>query len=587
VTTDELVELIDSLRALATDSLHIEAKRAEHALPARLWETLSAFSNTPGGGVLILGLDETSGFATIGVRNPKKIQQDLASLCGEMEPPLRPPIELHRVEGKTLVVAEIPEIEIGQKPCYYRGAGLTNGAFIRVADGDRRLSPYEVQVMLASRGQPREDETPVADATAGDLEPDLVAGLLARVRRAEESVFRRLSDEEALRTLKVLVRHEDRWVPSLAGLLALGRYPQQFFPALGVTFVVYPTPRIGEPGPGGERFLDNRRFEGPIPGLIRPVLDGLYRNMKHRTVVRGLFREDLWEYPETAIREAVVNALGHRDLSPMARGTPVQVQMFPDRLVITNPGGLYGPVTVERLGEEGISATRNQVLMKILEDVTVPGEGRGICENRGSGIGAMLAALRQAGMSPPQFEDRIATFQVTFPNHTLLDEDTLRWLERARGGDLTDSQRMGLALMRRGETLTNSLYRQLTGLDSRIVTRELGDLVSRGLAEQTGTRRWASYRLAARLVRLAEEAARPPARRQRRDRRPEIQALLRERGELPRAEIAEALGLSNAAARKWLAILREEGVVELTTESPRAPGARYRLAGPRRRRHAT
>jgi ATP-dependent DNA helicase RecG len=565
----------------------VEAKRAEDALPRRVWETLSAFSNTPGGGVLILGLDETSGFATVGVRNPKKVQQDLASLCGEMEPPLRPPIELHRVEGRPLVVAEIPEIEIGQKPCYYRGAGLTNGAFIRVADGDRRLSPYEVQVMLASRGQPREDETPVADATAGDLDPDLVAGLLARVRRAEESVFRRLSDEEALRTLKVLVRHEDRWVPSLAGLLALGRHPQQFFPALGVTFVVYPTPRIGEPGPGGERFLDNRRFEGPIPGLIRPVLDGLYRNMKHRTVVRGLFREDLWEYPETAIREAVVNALGHRDLSPMARGTPVQIQMFPDRLVITNPGGLYGPVTVERLGEEGISATRNQVLMKILEDVTVPGEGRGICENRGSGIGAMLAALRQAGMSPPQFEDRIATFQVTFPNHTLLDEDTLRWLERAGGGDLTDSQRMGLALMRRGETLTNSLYRQLTGLDSRIVTRELGDLVSRGLAEQTGTRRWASYRLASRLARLAEEAERPPARRQRRDRRPEIQALLRERGELPRAEIARALGLSNAAARKWLSILREEGVVELTTESPRAPGARYRLAGPRRRRHAT
>lgn len=584
MTTDELLELIESLRALATDSLHVEAKRAEHALPGRLWETLSAFSNTPGGGVLILGLDETSGFTTVGVKNPKKIQQDLASLCGEMEPPLRPAIELHRIEGKTLVVAEVPEIEIGQKPCYYRGAGLTNGAFIRVADGDRRLNPYEVQVMLASRGQPREDETPVAEATAGDLDPDLVAGLLARVRRAEESVFRRLTDDEALRTLKVLVRQEDLSVPSLAGLLALGRHPQQFFPALGVTFVVYPTPRVGEPGPGGERFLDNRRLEGPIPGLIRPALDGLYRNMKRRTVVRGLFREDLWEYPETAFREALVNALGHRDLSPMARGTPVQIQMFPDRLVITNPGGLYGPVTVERLGEEGISSTRNQVLMKILEDVTVAGEGRGICENRGSGIGAMLAALRQAGMSPPQFEDRIATFQVTFPNHTLLDEETLRWLERAGGGGLTDSQRMGLALMRRGENLTNNLYRQLTGLDSRIVTRELGELVSRGLVGQAGTRRWATYRLA---PGVGEEAVRPPTTRQRRDRRPEILALLRERGELPRAEIATALGLSNAAARKWLAILREESAVELTTESPRSPGARYRLAHSRKRRHAT
>ncbi len=383
------------------------------------------------------------------------------------------------------------------------------------------------------------------------------------------------------------MRFEDRWVPSLAGLLALGRYPQQFFPTLGVTFVVYPTPRVGEPGPGGERFMDNRRFEGPIPGLIRPVLDALQRNMKRRTIVRGLFREDLWEYPDTAIREALVNALGHRDLSPMARGTPVQVQMFPDRLVIANPGGLYGPVTVDRLGEEGISATRNQVLMKILEDVTVPGEGRGICENRGSGIGAMLAALRQAGMSPPQFEDRIATFQVTFPNHTLLDEETLRWLERVGAGDLTDSQRMGLALIRHGETMTNSLYRQLTGLDSRVVTRELGELVSRGLVEQAGTRRWATYRLAPGLAKPAEEVARPPARRERRDRRAEILSLLRERGELSRAEIAQALGLSSAAARKWLAILREEGVVELTTDSSRAPGARYRPAQSRKRRHAT
>jgi ATP-dependent DNA helicase RecG len=222
--------------------------------------------------------------------------------------------------------------------------------------------------------------------------------------------------------------------------------------------------------------------------------------------------------------------------------------------------------------------------MKILEDVTVPGEGRGICENRGSGIGAMLAALRQAGMSPPQFDDRIATFQVTFPNYTLLDEETLRWLERLGGGDLTDSQRMGLAALRRGETLTNSLYRQLTGLDSRVVTRELGELVSRGLVEQTGTRRWATYRLAPGVV---EEVAKPPARRRRRERRQEILALLREQGELPRSEIARALGLSNAAARKWLAIPREEGAVELTTRSPRAPGARYRLVQARKRGHAT
>lgn len=136
--------------------------------------------------------------------------------------------------------------------------------------------------------------------------------------------------------------------------------------------------------------------------------------MARRAVVRGAFREEEWDYPEAASREALVNALVHRDLSSAARGTPVQVRLFPDRLEIVNPGGLYGPVSVDRLGEEGISATRNQVLMKLLEDTTTLDEGRLVCENRGSGIGAMLAALRQAGLPRPRFVDRVATFEVTF-----------------------------------------------------------------------------------------------------------------------------------------------------------------------------
>jgi hypothetical protein len=125
----------------------------------------------------------------------------------------------------------------------------------------------------------------------------------------------------------------------------------------------------------------------------------------------------------------------------------------------------------------------------------------------------MLAALRQAGMSPPRFADRIGTFQVTFPNHTLLDGDTLGWLESAGGLDLTDSQRMALALLRRGEPVTNASYRRISGLDSRVATRELGDLVQQGLLKQEGTGRWTTYRLAAES--LAEAPARPTNRHRR------------------------------------------------------------------------
>jgi ATP-dependent DNA helicase RecG len=222
--------------------------------------------------------------------------------------------------------------------------------------------------------------------------------------------------------------------------------------------------------------------------------------MSRRAIVRGAFRTDEWEYPETAVREALVNALAHRDLSAAARGTPVQIQLFPDRLTIMNPGGLYGPVNVERLGEEGISSTRNQVLMKLLEDTTAPDDGRLVCENRGSGISAMLNDLRSAGIESPQFVDRISTFTVT------------------------------------------------------IVSR-------RSTQPEVPT------------PRMARESA--------------TLDLLRERGPLTRAEIAEALGLSDNNARKWLAQLRHAGKVEITTANPRSPQARYRASSLQTREHAT
>jgi ATP-dependent DNA helicase RecG len=199
--------------------------------------------------------------------------------------------------------------------------------------------------------------------------------------------------------------------------------------------------------------------------------------------------------PEAAVREALVNALVHRDLSGGARGTPVQIHLFPDRLTILNPGGLFGPVTTDHLGEAGVSATRNQVLMKVLEDTLVPEEGRLVCENRGSGIAAMLAALNYAGLPAARFVDRIGSFEVTFP--------------------------------------------ALVATEPRVAMRVA-----------------------------------PRAPRQRADRRPEILDLLRH-GELTRSQIAQALGISDGATRRWLHILREEGQKELTT-SARSKHARYR-----------
>ncbi|HEY4240297.1 MAG TPA: ATP-binding protein [Kofleriaceae bacterium] len=565
MTDAELAELVAGLREVGGDHLDVEAKASETELPKHLWHSLSAFANASGGGVIVLGLDERSGFRAVGVRHANKLQQDLASLCDQMEPPLRPQIRPHKLERATVIVAEVPEIERALKPCYYKGAGITNGSFVRVADGNRRLSSYEVQVLLASRGQPREDEVPVSGTTRRDLDADLVTGLVERVRTRSRNLAE-ADDETILRTLKVLVPDGATFVPSLAATLALGRHPQHSFPSLFAQFVVYPTERVGGSGPDDARFVDNRRFEGPIAAQLGQLVTSLRPHMSRKTLIRGTRREDSWQYPETALREAIVNALVHRDLSDAARGTPIQVQMFPDRLVVMNPGGLFGPVTVDRLGEDGVSAARNATLVRILEDAPGLG-GAPICENRGSGIGAMIQALRRAGLEPPQFDDRIATFIVTFPNASLLDDETVRWLSRFH--DLSEEQRLGLALLRHGHVLDNTTFRQATGLDSRVATRELGALVDKRVIEQVGTRRWATYRLAS-------------TGKQRRDRRAEIISVLRRRGELSRSEIARELELNDAAIRPWLSVLRESGALEAIGPT-RSPKTRYRLKERRKR----
>ena len=115
---------------------------------------------------------------------------------------------------------------------------------------------------------------------------------------------------------------------------------------LNVTFVVLPAVAKGVIPEGGPRFIDNRSFGGPIPVMVIDAVDAIARNMRVAGTVKGVGREDTYEYPIEALREAVVNALMHRDYGQLARGTQVPVEMYPDRLLIRNPGGLFGAICI-------------------------------------------------------------------------------------------------------------------------------------------------------------------------------------------------------------------------------------------------
>jgi ATP-dependent DNA helicase RecG len=581
MTGEELREIVAELQSARADTAAVEAKRAAGGLPRSLRDTLSAFSNTPGGGVIVLGIDEDAGFTVSGLADPGKLQADFSSMCNAMIPPVRALVAIHQMDGAHILVAEVPELPPDEKPCYYSGAGLVNGAYVRVGDADQRLTQYEVLMMRANAGRPRDDLLPVPEGSVDELDPALLDALIVHLRQREPHVFGRKSSEQMLLLLRATVKREGTIVPTLAGWLALAEYPQRLFPNLTVTFVHYPTTRAGELGQGNRRFIDERGFSGPLPRLIPEVMHALRVNMPKSAFAGRSFSQ--WAYPEEAIRECLVNAVVHRDYSSLSSGTAVQVELHPDRLLIKSPGGLYGTVHEDQLGEEGVSSTRNEALVRLLEVVPAADNGNPLCQNRGTGIPIMLAALRAAKLHPPHFRDRISGFDVTIPGASLFGEETLAWLSQVSATDLDEDGRTALALAHSEESVTNATLRRATGLDSREAGSLLAALAERGFLAQQGVTRWTTYSVASAWQGPGEDGSATTGPTRRRAVTPalqEIMGLFDRRDELSRAEIERLLKIKTQAAIQRLRRLQELGLLELTT-APRSKNATYRKT-PRR-----
>jgi len=263
-----------------------------------------------------------------------------------------------------------------------------------------------------------------------------------------------------------------------------GKYPQEFFPQLMITFVQYFGTTEDEKTPQGARFVDNRRFEGPITEMVDETETYIMSAMRKSSLIDGIFRRDITEYPRESLRESIANAVAHRDYSPYVRGSYIQIRMFANRLEVQSPGGLFGNVTVDNLEDE--HSTRNARLMRIMEDMQV-------VENRGSGISAMLHAMREANLEPPRFDDRRASFKVTFHNHTLMTAEAISWLNQFSHLPLNDQQRLALVYLRQHSHIDNRDYRRLNRVDMMIAGQDLRGMVQTGLVEQTGFGRWTKY----------------------------------------------------------------------------------------------
>jgi len=490
LTREDLLQLINEIQSLKSELDNIEVKAAAKGAP-KVYDSLSSLSNRVGGGIIIFGLDEDNDFQAIGVYDLNDLRTKIGEATSQMEPPVRPAFTSIRLQDDAVILAmEIPECPVEFKPCFYKPAGLHGGSFIRVADGDRRMTEYEVYMFLSSRSQAQDDVQPVVKARPEDLDEAAIVRYIEIFReRRPQSRLLALPYEQLLRRMNILTEYKGELKPTLAGMLMFGQFPQQFYPSLFVAFVVLAGTTSDERGPRGERFLDNRRVEGTIPEMIGETEKAIQYNMRRSTVVSGFVRQDIDEYPREAVREAIINALAHRDYSHYALGTHIQIQMFTDRLEIANQGGLYGHLSEDGLGIDA-PTTRNAALMRMMEDLD-------IVENRGSGIRAMVESMRAVHLAPPHFKDAHTSFRVTFYNHTLLNQETLDWLQQFKDLPLNDNQRFALAYLRRNHSiLTNHDYQRLSGVDSVQATRELGYMVKLArVLMQHGTRGGAYYTL--------------------------------------------------------------------------------------------
>ena len=428
----ELIELIKKIKERKTETSKIEFKSAKGGTPEKLYDSFSSFSNTEGG-IIIFGIDEKAGYKVCGIQNPNELERKVVEQAKEMEPVVRPLISFCEYEGKTVAAAEIVEMDSVSKPCYYTGKGKSKGSYIRIGDADLPMTEYEIYSYDAFKYK-TEDELRtnrrIDDSMIDQIQLD---GFIAKAVSVKPNLVN--MDKKTLVTLNGLSDKEGN--PTVCGIMLFGKYPQYLSPNLDIVAVVCASNTYAEEASTGERFLVNKRLDGTIPQMLESALAFVQQNMKISTVIDGSgHRNDEYEYPVKAIREIILNALIHRDYSIHTENEPVRIEMYPNRIEVSNPGGLYGRLTLDELGKTKADV-RNPFIAAALEILNTT-------ENRYSGIPTIYAEMKNAGLLEPKFENIRGSFKVTLYNEKRADnrlsDDIIEFCRKPRSKEVLARQ---------------------------------------------------------------------------------------------------------------------------------------------------
>jgi len=430
-----------------------------------LAEHLVAFANSDGGTVVV-GADE-KGRVTQGLY-PDEIEGTLKAASRKCRPVI--PVHWEQMEAPggavfAISVARSPELH-----------SLEDGrVLIRMGVDNRPLAGDQIRQLAATKSSGDFEAEAVPGATRDDLDDEVISEFVEKrgVRQKRAVVG---EPDEVLREIHAL---DFQGKPTTGGILLFGKNPQQFFPQSGIVFVKFiGTEPRGEDGLAG--YGRREEINGPVARIIERAWQIIYEEMAMGAVVKGLERQDITEYPPFAVREALVNAVCHRDYR--LRGRRIEIRMYSDRMEVISPGGLPGFITVDNLVEEHFS--RNPRVVSGLFQW-------GYIEELGLGIDRMIEELVQAGHQPPKFKDQPYSFTVTLFNtrERKAAPSTGAWQK-----SMNERQARALTYIREHGSITNRDYQTLcSDVSPETLRIDLADLVDRGILLKVGAKKGTYY----------------------------------------------------------------------------------------------
>ena len=419
-------------------------------------EALASFVNTKGG-TLLIGVRDNG--IVIGWSGDDRAQQVIINqIVGILR--VQPEVSVQREQKKPVLVIEVKP---GTTLATCRGR-----YFQRVGNTTREIPAEQLGRHFITKLGVQWDS--IADNyTLEQIDP-------AAIRRFLELAKNRLpfarDDESTLNLLQKLELIRDGKI-TRGAILLFGKNPQASFTSAQIHMGRFKD---------AITIIDDKLLKGNLFSQVEAAVQLFQQYMQVRyefgekpkktEPLSAMQRTEIWDYPIKALREAVINALIHRDYFPA--GSEIQIRVYDDRVVITNPGGLPEGMTVEELRQEGHrSLPRNMLLAQVF----YYGE---LLEKWGTGTSRMITLCQNHGIPEPEFSAHPDWFSVTFAKDFYTDERLL-----ARG--LSDRQVQAVRYVREQGTITNKEYRELTGMSPRAALRELTDLCTREVFVKQGT----------------------------------------------------------------------------------------------------